>query len=149
MHLLLWRHAEAEEGNDDLARKLTPRGKKQAERLAAWLAGVLPDDAHVLVSPAVRAQQTARVLGREMETLDELAPGADAQALLQAAGWPDGPEWVLVVGHQPALGMVAAELLGAPESLSLRKAGLMWFESRKRNRERQIVLRAVTGPDLV
>lgn len=149
MHLLLWRHAEAEDGSDDLARKLTSRGKKQAERVAAWLTAVLPNEAQVLVSPAVRAQQTARTLGREMETRDDIAPGANAEAVLHAAGWPEGPEWVLVVGHQPTLGLVAAELLGTPDCLSLRKGGLMWFESRNRNRENQIVLRAVIGPDLV
>jgi phosphohistidine phosphatase len=151
MHLLLWRHAEAEDesGNGDLARRLTARGKKQAERTAAWLTAVLPNEARVLVSPALRAQQTARALGREMQTLDDIAPGASAKALLQAAEWPDGPEWVLVVGHQPTLGLAAAELLGASACLSLRKGGLMWFESRKRNREMQVVLRALIGPDLV
>jgi phosphohistidine phosphatase len=151
MHLLLWRHAEAEDesGNGDLARKLTSRGKKQAERVAAWLTAVLPNEAEVLVSPAVRARQTARALGREMVTLNELAPGATAKAILKAANWPEGPEWVLVVGHQPSLGLVAAELLGASECFSLRKGGLMWFEARKRNSEIQVVLRAVIGPDLV
>ena len=64
-------------------------------------------------------------------------------------GWPDGPEWVLVVGHQPTLGEVAAKLLGASKALSLRKGGLMWFEFRQRNREQEVVLRAVIGPDLV
>ncbi|MGA7178553.1 MAG: phosphohistidine phosphatase SixA [Thiobacillaceae bacterium] len=149
MHLLLWRHAEAEDGADDLARRLTSRGRKQAERVAAWLTAILPNEAKILVSPAVRAQQTARALGREMETRDEVAPGVDPDAVLQTAGWPDGPEWVLVVGHQPTLGLVAAELLGTPDCLSLRKGGLMWFESRKRNRETQVVLRAVIGPDLI
>ena len=71
------------------------------------------------------------------------------RAVLQAAGWPQGPEWVLIVGHQPTLGEVAAKLLGAPEGLSLRKSGLIWFELRQRNREQEIVLRAVIGPDKV
>ena len=149
MHLLLWRHAEAEDGADDLARRLTARGKKQSQRVAAWLTACLPNEALVLVSPALRCQETARALGREMETRNEIAPGADADVVLEAAGWPDGPEWVLIVGHQPTLGEVAAQLLGASEGLSLRKGGLMWFESRKRIREQEIVLRAVIGPDLV
>jgi phosphohistidine phosphatase len=149
MHLLLWRHAEAEDGADDSARRLTSRGRKQAERVGAWLTSRLPDEALVLVSPAVRCQETARALGREMETRDELAPGADAETLLEAAGWPEGPEWVLVIGHQPTLGQVAAHLLGAPEGLSLRKGGLMWFEGRQRSREQEVALRAVIGPDLV
>jgi phosphohistidine phosphatase len=149
MHLLLWRHAEAEEGPDDLARRLTSRGRKQAERVAAWLTACLPNEAQVLVSPAVRAQQTARALGREMETREELAPNVDALSVLRAVDWPNGPEWALVVGHQPTLGLVAADLLGTAECLSLRKGGVMWFESRKRNRDHQVVLRAVIGPDLV
>ncbi len=34
MDLLLWRHAEAEDGTPDLKRKLTPRGEKQARQMA-------------------------------------------------------------------------------------------------------------------
>ena len=40
MDLILWRHAEAfdlAEGGTDLERMLTPRGEKQAARMAAWL----------------------------------------------------------------------------------------------------------------
>jgi phosphohistidine phosphatase len=42
MDLILWRHAEAEEGGPDLERKLTPKGRKQAKRVAAWLLQRLP-----------------------------------------------------------------------------------------------------------
>ena len=37
MNLLLWRHAEAQDGDPDLARELTARGRKQAEKMAHWL----------------------------------------------------------------------------------------------------------------
>ena len=37
MDLILWRHAEAIDGMPDLARKLTPKGAKQAREMAAWL----------------------------------------------------------------------------------------------------------------
>ena len=46
MDLILWRHAEAEvlrEGSDDLARSLTPKGERQAARMATWLDGHLPE----------------------------------------------------------------------------------------------------------
>ena len=46
MDLILWRHAEAEDvedGSEDLARALTPRGEKQAARMAAWLDRQLPE----------------------------------------------------------------------------------------------------------
>jgi phosphohistidine phosphatase len=62
MELILWRHAEAEIGEPDLGRKLTPRGEKQARRVAEWLHAQLPDSARILVSPATRAQQTAKAL---------------------------------------------------------------------------------------
>ena len=72
MDLILWRHAEAEEALQtdldaqfDLARKLTPRGEKQAARMAEWLDRQLPGSARIVVSPARRCEQTALALGRK------------------------------------------------------------------------------------
>ena len=65
MDLILWRHAEAlemREVRDDLDRALTPKGERQAQRVAAWLNRQLPASAKVLASPARRAQQTAAAL---------------------------------------------------------------------------------------
>ena len=62
MDLILWRHADAEPGEPDDQRRLTAKGKKQARRAAEWLHGNLPNSARILVSPAVRAQQTASYL---------------------------------------------------------------------------------------
>ena len=74
MDLILWRHCEAEPGEPDLGRRLTSKGLKQAERMAAWLDTHLPDTCRVLVSPADRAQQTAQALQRKFRTVPELAP---------------------------------------------------------------------------
>ena len=38
MDLILWRHAEAEDGANDLARELTQKGHKQAARVADYTA---------------------------------------------------------------------------------------------------------------
>ena len=111
MDLILWRHAEAEPGEPDLGRRLTAKGIKQAERMAAWLERHLPDTTRILVSPADRAQQTARALKRKFKTCPSSRPARRAAAVLAAAGWPDSREPVLVVGHQPTLGEVAAFLL--------------------------------------
>src|SRR5262245_50508609 len=111
MDLILWRHAEAEPGDDDLDRRLTSKGIKQAARVAAWLERHLPDSCRILVSPARRAQQTAQALGRKFKTVDEIAPGASAASVLAAANWPASRESVLIVGHQPTLGEVASLLL--------------------------------------
>jgi phosphohistidine phosphatase len=113
MDLILWRHADAEPGEPDLERPLTAKGVRQAERMAAWLDGRLPDGCRILVSPAERAQQTARALGRKYKTVPELGPGATAAAVLAAAGWPDAREPRLIVAHQPTRGATAALLLRA------------------------------------
>src|SRR5262245_47919457 len=131
MELILWRHADAEEGVPDTARALTTKGEKQAKRVAAWLRKRLPEEVRVLVSPAKRAQQTARALAAKFETDSSVGTGAGPQAVLEAAGWPDGEATVVVVGHQPTLGQAAAlALTGKPGEWSLKKGGLWWLESR-------------------
>jgi len=150
MELILWRHAEAEDGFNDLARKLTPKGHKQAGKMAAWLNLRLPRECRILSSPAVRARETAAALGREIEIVPTLAPGASVQAILQAAGWPDGSEdWVLIAGHQPDLGKVAGYLLDTQDALALKKAAVCWFSNRNHDGGNEVVLRAVLGPDLL
>jgi phosphohistidine phosphatase len=153
MDLILWRHAEAlemREVADDLARALTPKGERQAQRLAGWLNRQLPATARVLVSPARRAQQTAAALERKFKTLDALAPAATVEALLHAVRWPDAREPVLVVGHQPTLGLVAAYLLsGQPQPWAVRKGAAWWLRGREREGQFQIVLHAVVSPELV
>ena len=64
MDLILWRHAEAAEGEVDLVRELTRRGEHQARDMAAWLAPRLPAGARVFTSEARRSRQTARYLER-------------------------------------------------------------------------------------
>src|SRR5260370_35208596 len=68
MDLILWRHAEAEAGSPDSARKLTGHGVEQARRIAAWLKPRLPGNCEILVSPAARAQQPAQALGMAFTT---------------------------------------------------------------------------------
>jgi len=150
MDLILWRHAEAEDGTPDLERRLTPKGHKQAARVAAWLQQRLPAKFAVLASPAVRAQATAEALGVPVRTVASLAPGADVRAVLEAAGWPERRSAVVVVGHQPDLGRVAAFLLsGTPGSLSVKKGGLWWLSDRAREDGAQVVVRAVVTPDFL
>ena len=148
MDLILWRHAEAEAGEPDDGRALTSKGHKQAEKMAEWLDRHLPDNCRILVSPAQRAQQTAATLARKYKTLAELAPGADFQALLAASGWPDSKEAVLIVGHQPTLGELAAYLLtGDTQAWSIKKAAVWWLSNRAREHDLRAALRAVVSPD--
>src|ERR1700730_4181986 len=147
MDLILWRHAEAEPGEPDLGRRLTAKGIKQAERMATWLDHHLPDTCKILVSPADRAQQTALALKRKFRVVPELVPGASVSAVLTAAGWPDAREAVLVVGHQPTLGEVAAYLLTDQDlSWSVRKGAVWWLSYRVRDGVASTVLKVVVSP---
>jgi phosphohistidine phosphatase len=150
MDLVLWRHADAEDGMPDAARALTKKGLKQAERVAQWLAARLPRHTRVLASPAKRAQQTAVALDLPITTAKDIAVGADARDVLRAAGWPDAGGAVVVVGHQPTLGRVAALLLtGAESEWAIKKGAAWWFSARARDGAHEVALRAVIGPDLV
>jgi phosphohistidine phosphatase len=147
MELILWRHADAEDGTPDDARKLTARGIRQAERVAHWLRGRLPPGTRVLASPARRAQQTAQAFADVFETSPLVGTAASPQDVLRAAGFPQGEGTVLVVGHQPTLGQAAALILtGTGAEWRLRKGALWWFES---DGATDVAVRAVIGPDLL
>lgn len=150
MELILWRHAEAEAGAPDAERRLTPKGVKQAKRMAAWLRERLPDGAVVLTSPARRAQETARALREDAATRDALGTSAGAAALLKAAGWPKGRGTVVVVGHQPTLGEAAAlALAGRAEAWRLKKGGIIWLVAGQADAGGRAALRAALSPDLL
>ncbi len=150
MELILWRHADAEEGEPDLDRSLTGKGRKQAERVARWLQRHLPSKYRVVSSPARRARETAEALGERFKVSPRLAPGASAAAIAEAAGWPRRRGVAVLVGHQPDLGRAAASLVaGAAAEWSVKKGGLWWLEYRVRGRQAQVVVRAVIAPDLV
>jgi phosphohistidine phosphatase len=153
MDLILWRHAEAidlELVGDDMARYLTPRGEKQAARMSEWLDRQMPAGAKVLASPAVRAEQTARALGRKYKVSPALAPLASPEQLLELVQWPQAKGCILVVGHQPVLGQVIAQLVGLQASeCALKKGSLWWLRYREREQEAQIVVVAVQSPELV
>ncbi len=158
MDLILWRHAQAQDHPDtllgrqgdaqDLARRLTPRGEKQAARMAAWLDLKLPQAARIYASPAQRTEQTVRALGRKYKLCEELAPEGDPLALLELVQWPHGKLPAVVVGHQPTLGRVIARLLGLSEEDCAVKKGAIWW-LRDRNDDGQTVLVTVQTPEML
>ncbi len=153
MDLILWRHAEAhalKEGQNELERALTPKGERQAQRMGEWLNQRLAASTRVIASPALRCQQTAQQLGRGFKTVAALAPDGTVGGLLGAAKWPDSNEPVLVIGHQPTLGIVASRLIAGVEQFwSVRKGAVWWLRCREREGDSQVLLQAVQGPDLL
>ncbi|MDO8287202.1 MAG: histidine phosphatase family protein [Rhodoferax sp.] len=153
MDLILWRHAEAVEvapGGDDMARVLTPRGEKQAARMAAWLDRQLPDSARIWVSPSRRTEQTAHALDRKFRFSPALGPMGTSEQLLQLVQWPNGKGCVLVIGHQPTLGQTIAQLLGLNASeCSVKKGSLWWLRSREREDGAQTVVVTVQSPEVL
>jgi phosphohistidine phosphatase len=147
MELILWRHAEAEPGVDDLERKLTTKGRKQAARVAGWLNARLPSRFTLYSSPAKRALQTAKALDAPLETSELLAPERPAADVLRAVDWPNQDQLVIVVGHQPTLGRVVARLLGNEADLSIQKGALWWIEARDKGGKSGVRVRAVVSPD--
>lgn len=153
MDLILWRHAEAVEdapGGDDMARVLTPRGEKQAARMAAWLDRQLPDSARIWVSPARRTEQTVRALDRKFRFSPALAPNATSTQLLELVQWPQTKGCVLVVGHQPILGQTIATLLGLNASeCAVKKGSLWWLRHREREAGAQTIVVTVQSPEVL
>ena len=152
MDLILWRHADAEEGIGipDGERKLTAKGIKQAARMAKWLRARLPEDAVVLASPAKRAQQTARALTADFEVVAEIGTAAAAEDVLRACGWPKTGRTLVVVGHQPTLGEVTALLLtGARGQWGLKKGAVIWLAQGAGGGIARPSLRAAISPDLL
>jgi phosphohistidine phosphatase len=150
MELLLWRHAQAEDGHDDMKRCLTVKGVKQAQDVATWIKAHSPRNLRILASPAQRTLQTAEALDVPFSTDDRLSPMASVDDLLTAVGWPEGNsegDAVLVIGHQPTLGQVAARIMsGQDDAWSMKKGALWWLSHKRSQGIPKIALRTVIGP---
>ena len=153
MDLIFWRHAEAfeaEGGADDMSRALTPRGERQATRMAHWLDRQLPEGVRILSSPAKRAEQTDIALGRKYKIRDELSPQSQPDQVLELVQWPNNKNSVLIVGHQPFLGQTIARLLQLPSGeCSVRKGAVWWLRSRQKEEEQQTVLISVQAAEML
>ncbi len=153
MDIVLWRHAEAvdwQEGCDDLDRALTVRGYKQAIRMAEWLDRQLPESTRIFTSPARRCEDTVCRLDRKYKLHENLLPEASADAILPAIQWPAAKGTVLLVGHQPMLGQLIAQLLGLKVSAcTVRIGSVWWLRSRERDGHKQTVLVTVQSVDMM
>ncbi len=117
MKLYLVRHAHAVSSTEDPARPLSHKGRVVAQAMGQWLHGrVTPDLVEIWHSPLVRARETAELVAEGLRLkapLREIAgllPEDSTEAM--AAALTRHGDSVMIVGHEPHLSTLAAELLG-------------------------------------
>ena len=148
VELLLLRHGIAEERcpeRVDGERALTAVGRSRTRAVAERLVQLGLGCDQLVTSPLVRARQTAEIavgaglvaqgspsLSSRVDAVRvdaALAPGGDPLPLVaefqRAASAHKGLLRLALVGHEPDLGALAAQLIGAPEgAIALKKAGI-------------------------
>ena len=130
--LYILRHAEAEpEARTDAERTLTSKGCDQAKAVGRFCGEHEIYPALILTSPLVRAQQTAKLVCKELgektklETAEFLSPGMNPERAFADLNKFSDPGPLMLVGHEPDLSeLIAASIGGVSESIRLRKAGL-------------------------
>jgi len=124
--LVLLRHGIAEdarEGQDDLDRQLTAKGRKRMDAIAAGLARIFPEAEAIYSSPAVRAIQTAEPVAKEyrlkIQKSDALAPGKPIREFVDEVT----VDHAIFVGHEPTLSSLMLELTDTRGTFDLKKGG--------------------------
>lgn len=140
MRIHILRHAEAEESSEtgrDADRRLTDAGRKRMREVARAFATLEPALSAILVSPLVRARETAEPVARAvgfdgpLRVTDALLPGADPEAILGELR-ESGEASVLLVGHMPQLGRLLGRLLSGRRSgleVPMKKGSLAVLET--------------------
>jgi phosphohistidine phosphatase len=139
MRLYFLRHADAEDGMDDVARPLSVHGKKEAAAVGNFLKTAQIQFDAVYSSPLVRAKSTAEIVVSTsqpettvVETTDVLRNETRPAAFEKWLGELKGDD-ILFVGHAPSLAVRARKLLGIKDSeaIDLPKAGLVGIETHR------------------
>jgi phosphohistidine phosphatase len=110
---------------DDAKRPLTPEGKQKMSSIASGLVNVGLDVDWIVSSPLVRAVETAEIVKEALssnpalESCDALRPGGSGEALIAFLAKRRDWRRVLVVGHEPDLGELAARLIGAGRNANM------------------------------
>lgn len=131
VELLLVRHADAGDpaaypGPDD-ARPLSAKGRRQAERLGAFLVdyAIRPD--RIITSPKARAAETAQIIAAVLDMpihVDErLASGFGTAELLELLAAHGDPRRPILVGHDPDFSDLVSTLCGG--DIDLKKGALV------------------------
>ena len=158
MQLHLLRHGRAEDegpGASDLARKLTPRGRAEVQQVLERVrrAGAVPS--LILSSPYVRAFESAEIAAKILGyagtiiRTDALVPISAPRRIWDEIRSQQTESQILLAGHQPLLGQLLANLLGAPAlQVAMRPATLVRIDVDHFGAEPHGVLHWVLPPEL-
>lgn len=137
--LVLVRHAIAEDRGtawpDDDERPLSREGARKWKRAARGLVSLLPPIDVLLTSPLVRAVQTAEILAKvaspppKLQLFEAMRPGTRPATTITALRSKSPKGTVVLVGHEPTLSELAAQLLHLQGPLEFRKGGAMALTS--------------------
>ena len=131
--LMLLRHAKTENdapSGQDQDRRLDDRGRLDAAAIGGWIRRHPPLPDAVLVSTAVRTQQTWEIVREAMrDAAEDPAPelqaefiaelyGADPGQLLQVIRMAEAadPRQLMVIGHNPGMHELALALAGSGDA---------------------------------
>ena len=145
-NLILWRHADAEDNSVtglDVDRALSKQGRKDARRMADWLDQFLPQNTTILSSPALRCLETVAALPqlnpnktkRQVQVVDYLSIDSTVADMLPYLLNDNHQQTILLVGHQPNLGLLISQLLAMPNACVVKKGAIWWLRQRPSNQE--------------
>jgi phosphohistidine phosphatase len=135
MKLYLIQHGEATSEEVDPSRPLTAQGRKDVQKIASFLKGAGPGPVVIFHSSKMRARQTAEIIaaqlapGCQVKERDGLAPKDPVKVLAEEISGMGSD--LMIVGHQPFLGRLAARLLGGKEAENLvafRQGGVVCLQ---------------------
>src|SRR5258705_9802163 len=128
MKIILARHAAAEDkAASDAERRLTPEGREQAAVMGRLIAATIARVDQIWTSPLPRALETAEIAAKYLGVTPKIEPDLAIGGDLEQLCWKMQRESVptlMLVGHQPDLGRLAARLLGLVSEIPLKKSGV-------------------------
>jgi len=157
MRLFLIRHAHAVAADEDAERPLSKKGREQVKRLAKFLEdskAFQPEE--IWHSPLLRSRQTAKLLAKKLEfsapliEVEGLEPEDDARAT--AVRLKNLRRDIAIVGHEPHLSALAAELFAkkaATSAFVLRKSSVLALERDRGGRGARWLVRWQVSPELL
>ena len=139
----------------DIDRELTKQGRKDAAAMAKWLHQHLPANTEVLCSPARRCLETAAALQRfnrhqKVTIAEYLGVENTVDKIAKHVLNEDSSRTILIIGHQPNLGLLIARLLKMEnEACVVKKGAVWWLRQRHVDDTVQTYLFTVQHPDFV